>query len=344
MSAILKKRRLLAAHAAAAGVVLMLFAAGPAPGELGNPVVTLGPTTVLNGVATVTGTVAGLQPWSVQLSVNGRPVAINAAGQFVAIVNLNGPGRSEVTLTLTDPLTSQTNTISIPLTTNLIGVGGVIPPGVLSGLQQAAVSLLKPAGGFVSSDGGPLAVSGTVGKREQLASLTINGIDALELLQPNGIFTVPIPGTSKEVTMIVIDRQGVSSTTVEPIARGSAGAGAATSVAAKDALGVKIATVRYFTKRIRTTKRLRVLVTVKDRRNLFIRGAVVTIRGAKARQIAGRAALKRTNRKGQVGFVLRLRPGAFGKRVVIVATAKTPSAKTARRTSVRLPRLAAARR
>jgi hypothetical protein len=342
MSAILKKRRLLAAHAAAAGVVLMLFAAGPAPGELGNPVVTLGPTTVLNGVATVTGTVAGLQPSSVQLSVNGQPVAINAAGQFVAIVNLNG--RSEVTLTLTDPLTSRTNTISIPLTANLIGVGGVIPPGVLSGLQQAAVSLLKPAGGFVSSDGGPLAVSGTVGKREQLASLTINGIDALELLQPNGIFTVPIPGTSKEVTMIVIDRQGVSSTTVEPIARGSAGAGAATSVAAKDALGVKIATVRYFTKRIRTTKRLRVLVTVKDRRNLFIRGAVVTIRGAKARQVAGRAALKRTNRKGQVGFVLRLRPGAFGKRVVIVATAKTPSAKTARRTSVRLPRLAAARR
>jgi hypothetical protein len=342
MSAILKKRRLLAAHAAAAGVVLMLLAAGPAPGELGSPVVTLGPTTVLNGVATVTGTVAGLQPSSVQLSVNGRPAAINAAGQFVAIVNLNG--RSEITLTLIDPLTGQMNTISIPLTTNLIGVGGVIPPGALSGLQQAAVSLLKPAGGFVSADGGPIAVSGRVGDRGQLAGLTVNGVDALKLLQPNGTFTVPVPGTSKEVTMIVVDRQGVSSTTVEPIARGSAGAGAATSVAAKDALGVKIATVRYFTKRIRTTKRLRVLVTVKDRRNLFIRGAAVTIRGAKARQIAGRAVLKRTNRKGQVGFVLRLRRGAFGKRVVIVATAKTPSAKTARRTSVRLPRLAAARR
>jgi hypothetical protein len=343
MSAILKKRRLLAAHAAAAGVVLMLLAAGPAPGELGNPVVTLGPTTVLNGVATVTGTVAGLQPSSVQLSVNGQPASINAAGQFVAIVNLNG--RSEITLTLTDPLSGQTNRISIPLTTNLIGVGGFIPPGVLSGLQQAAVSLLKPAGGFVSVDGRPIAVSGSVGNRDQLASLTINGIDALKLLQPNNsVFTVLVPGTSKEVHMTVIDRQGVSQTTVEPIARGSAGAGAATSVAAKDALGVKIATVRYFTKRIRTTKRLRVLVIVKDRRNLFIRGAVVTMRGAKTRQIAGRAALKRTNRKGQVGFFIRLRPGAFGKRVVIVATAKTPSAKTARRTSVRLPRLAAARR
>jgi hypothetical protein len=342
MSAFLEKRRLLAAHAAAAGVVLMLLAAGPAPAELGSPVVTLGPTTVLNGVATVTGTVAGLQPSSVQLTVNGQPVAINAGGQFVAIVNLTG--RSEITLRLTDPLTGQTNTISIPVTTNIIGVGGLIPPGVLAGLQQAAVSLLKPAGGFVSVDGGPVAVKGAVGNRDQLASLTINGIDALKLLQPNGIFTVPIPGTSKEVTMIAINRQGVAQTTVEPIARGSAGAGAATTVAARNALGVKIATVRYFTKRIRATKRLRVLVTVKDRRNLFIRGAVVTIRGAKARQIAGRAALKRTNRKGQVGFVLRLRPGAFGKRLVIVATAKTPSAKTARRTSVRLPRLAAVRR
>lgn len=49
MSAILEKRRLMAAHAAAAGVVLTLLVAGPAPGELGSPVVTLGPTTVLNG-------------------------------------------------------------------------------------------------------------------------------------------------------------------------------------------------------------------------------------------------------------------------------------------------------
>lgn len=142
--------------------------------------------------------------------------------------------------------------------------------------------------------------------------------------------------------MIVTDKQGVSMTTSEPVTRTTASA--ATSVAAKHALGVKIASVRFFAKRIRTTKRLRVVVTVKDRRNLFIRGAVVTLRGAKARQIAGRAALKRSNGKGQVGFVLRLRPSAFGKRVVIVATAKTPSAKAARRTSVRLPRLAAGRR
>jgi hypothetical protein len=340
MRAILKQRRFLAAHAAAAGAVLTLLAAGPAPGELGNPVVTLGPTTVLNGIATVTGTLAGIQPSSAQLSINGQPVGVNAAGQFAAIVTLNG--RSDLALTMTDPVTGQTNTLDIPLTTNILGPGGVIPPGVLSGLQQAAVSLIKPVGGFVAVGDEPITVKGTVGDRDQLAGLTVNGIDALALTKPDGGFAVPIPGTSKEVTMIVTDKQGVSVTTSEPVSRTTAAA--ATSVAAKNALGVKIASVRYFTKRIRTTKRLRVVVTVKDRRNLFIRGAVVTLRGAKARQIAGRAALKRSNRKGQVGFVLRLRPGAFGKRVVIVATAKTPSAKAARRTSVRLPRLASARR
>jgi hypothetical protein len=340
MSAILKKRRFLAAHAAAAGAVLMLLAAGSAPGELGNPVVTLGPTTVLNGIATVTGTVAGIQPSSAQLSINGQQFGIDAAGQFGAIVNLNG--RSDLALTVSDPVTGQTNTLGIPLTTNILGPGGVIPPGVVSALQQAAVSLIKPVGGFVAVGVEPITVTGTVGDRDQLAGLTVNGIDALALTKPGVGFAVPIPGTSKEVTMIVTDKQGVSMTTTDPLSRTTAAA--ATSVAAKDALGVKIASVRYFTKRIRTTKRLRVVVTVKDRRNLFIRGAVVMIRGAKARQIAGRAALKRSNRKGQVGFVLRLRPGAFGKRVVIVATAKTPTAKAARRTLVRLPRLAAARR
>jgi hypothetical protein len=340
MNSILKKRRFLAAHAAAAGAVLMLLAAGPAPGELGSPVVTLGPTTVLNGIATVTGTVAGIEPSSAQLSINGQPVGVNGAGQFAAIVNLNG--RSDVALTVADPVTGQTNTLGIPLTTNIVGPGGVIPPGVVSGLEQAAVSLIKPVDGFVAVGDEPITVKGTVGDRDQLAGLMVNGVDALALTKPDGTFAVPIPGTTKEVTMIVTDKQGVSMTTIEPVSRTTAAA--ATSVAAKDALGVKIASVRYFAKRIRTTKRLRVVVTVKDRRNLFIRGAVVTLRGAKARQIIGRAALKRSNKKGQVGFVLRLRPGAFGKRVVIVATAKTPSAKTARRTSVLLPRLAPARR
>jgi hypothetical protein len=198
MTAILRKRRLLAAHAAAAGLVLMLLAAGPASGGLGSPVVTLGPTTVMNGVATVTGSVAGLQPSSAQLSINGQPVGVDAVGRFVAIVNLNG--RDDLALTLTDPVKGQTNTLDIPLTANIVGPGGVIPPGVLSGLEQAAVSLLKPAGGFVSVGGEPIVVNGTVGNRDQLAGLSVNGIDALALTKPNGTFAVPILGPAGKST------------------------------------------------------------------------------------------------------------------------------------------------
>ena len=47
-----------------------------------------------------------------------------------------------------------------------------------------------------------------------------------------------------------------------------------------------------------------------------------------------------TRVKGQTAFILRLRKNAFGKRFVLVATAKTPKAKASRRSSVRLPRLA----
>ena len=340
MSTRTKRGSVAALVAAAVAALTLLAAAGPAPADLGTPAVALGPTTVLNGVATVTGTVAGVQTAAVQFSINGQPVALDTAGQFAAVVNVNG--RSALALTLTDPVTHQKSTISIPLTTSILGTGGVIPPGVLSGLEQAAVSLLRPVGGFVSIGGRPITVTGTIANRDQLAGLTVNGIDALAATQPNGVFSVPIPGTTREVTMVVIDRQGVSATTTEPVARGAAQAG--TSVAARDALGVKITSVRYFARKIRKTRRLRLLVTVKDRRNLFIRGAVVTVRGAKARQIVGRAALKRTNGRGQVGFVLRLRASAFGKRLVLVASAKTPRAKSARRTSLRLPRLAVHRR
>jgi hypothetical protein len=333
MSSTHRKRRPLAALAAAAGAVVTLLAAGTAPAEIGSPVVTLGPTTVLNGVAVVSGTVATAQPSSAVLSINGQPVGINAAGQFSSILNLNG--RSDLTLAVKDPATGQTNTISIPLTTNIVGPGGVILPGVLSGLEQAALSLTKPLGGFVSVGDKPLVVDGSVGNREQIASLKVNGVDALSLLHPKGAFSVPIPGTSKEVTVVMTDKQGVSQTIVSPVSRTEQ------SVSATQALGVRIASVRYLTKAIRKTKRLRMVVTVKDRRGLMIRGAVVTVRGAKARLIASGGRAKRSNRKGQVGYVLRLRKGAFGKRLVIVAAAKTPTANTTKRTSVRLPRLAA---
>lgn len=333
MSEIRTRKRPLAVLAATAGAVLTLLVAGSAPGDIGNPVVTLGPTTVLNDVASVSGTVAGIDPSTAALSINGQPVGINAAGRFSGVVNLNG--RSELVLSVSDPLTGRTNTIDIPLTTNIVGPGGVISPGVLSGIEQAAVSLLRPAGGFVGIGDKPITISGIVGNRDQLAGLTINGIDAMSLLKPDGSFAVPIPGSSKEVAVVVTDKQGVSVSTGERVTQRDA-----TSVSATEALGVRIVSIRYYAKGVRKTKRLRMIVTVKDRRGLLIHGAVVSVRGAKAGRIAGRAKAKRSDAKGRAGFVLRLRPRAFGKRLVVVVGAKTPTAKASKRSSLALPRLA----
>jgi hypothetical protein len=340
MSTSLSARRTFIALALLASTAFALVGARPAPGELVGPVVTLGPTTVLNGVATVSGTLAGTSPSSAQLTINGQPVAVNAAGQFGAIVNLNG--QSALTLGVRNPATGEVTTLNVPLTTNLIGPGGVIPPSVLSALEQAALAVTKPIGGFVSlGDDLPITVAGSVGNRDQLAGLSVNGVDALSAVRPDGGFSVPIPGTSREITVLMTDKQGVSQTITYPVERT---AQSSTTVSAAQAVGVRITSVRFFAKKIKKTKRLRMLVTVKDRRGLKIRGAVINVVSTKGGRLVRRAVAKRSNKAGQVGYVLRLRPKAFGKRLVLVTTAKTPKAKAAKRISVRLPRLATRRR
>jgi hypothetical protein len=139
------------------------------------------------------------------------------------------------------------------------------------------------------------------------------------------------------VTLVLTDKQGVSLETRYPAA-------SATYVSAENAVSVRIASVRYSTKRIKKTKRLGIVVTVRDRRGLLVSGAKVTARGARARLVAGRTRVKRSNIKGQVAFTMRLRSKAFGRRFVVIATATTPRAKAAKRSSIRLPRLARARR
>jgi hypothetical protein len=341
MSTSLSARRTFIALALLASTTIALVGARPAPGELVGPIVTLGPTTVLNGVGTVSGTLAGTSPSSAQLTINGQPVAVNAAGQFSAIVNLSG--QSALTLGVRNPATGEVTTLNVPLTTNLIGPGGVISPSVLSALEQAALAVTKPIGGFVSlGDDKPITVSGSVGNRDQLAGLSVNGVDALSAVRPDGSFAVPIPGTSREVTVLMTDKQGVSQTITYPVERTAQSS--TTTVSAAQAVGVRITSVRFFAKKIKKTKRLRMLVTVKDRRGLKIRGAVINVVSTKGGRLVRRAVAKRSNKAGQVGYVLRLRPKAFGKRLVLVTTAKTPKAKAAKRISVRLPRLATRRR
>lgn len=331
----LPTRRVLAGVAALASLAVALVGPTAAGAENVAPQIKLGPTTILNGVAVVSGRVS-YPASSADLTVNGQPLELTVGGNFAGIVNLNG--QSVLSLSLRNPASGESSTVTIPLNTNLVGLGGLLSPDALAALEQAAVTILKPVAGFVSVGDEPIEVSGGVGNGESLGGLSVNGVDVLSTLKPDGGFVVPIPGTTKEFSVFMADRQGVTLDTRYRTSRSSR------TVSAADADGVRIAKVRYFAKRIKKTKRLRVVVTVRDRQNRLIHGAAVTLRSKRTDRILGRAFTKNSNLNGKVTFVLRVRRAAFGKRTTFVATAKTPSATVTKRTAVRLPRMKSASR
>jgi hypothetical protein len=318
-------------------VALWLLLAPHASAQLMKTPVTLGPTTVLSGTATVTGKVNETAPAGAIVSINGAPVGVNANGTFAAIVDV--AGRSSLQLQVTDPASGGTSVVSIPLNTNVIGLGGVIPPDVLRSLERAAVSVLEPVGGFEILDGQPIAVGGSVLDREQLAGLTVNGQDALGTLSSGSGFSVPISGTSRTITVVATDTRGVSTTTTYPVTHQASAAG--TTVAAASAVGVPVASVRYVTKSFRKTKRVRMIVTVKDGLGRLVRGATVQVNGAPAARLVRRPKLKRTDKLGRASLLLTPRTRAYGRRLFTVTIAKTPTAKVQRKTSVRVPKLRA---
>jgi hypothetical protein len=339
----------LAGLLAAAVAALAVLALTPsAPAEVVKPLVVLGPTTVLNGIATVSGTL-GPESSGAELTVNGQRLAVDAVGRFAGAVNLNG--QSALTFSVKNPTTGREATTTIPLSTNIVGPGGLIGPGILDALERAAVALFEPVGGFTVTDGLPLRVEGSVGDPASLASLKVNGQELLGSLDANRGFSVELPGTTKMITLTTTDRQGVYQTlavptTTAPTTTVPTGTEATRTVAANAAQGVKIAKIRYITKNVRRTKRMRMVVTVKDRRGLLIRNATVRVRSRYARRLVRNPRIRKTNKVGQVAFLMRARNRAFGKRLVMITLAKTPKAKASKVSSVRIPKLkkAAARR
>ncbi len=184
----------------------LLALAPPARSQMIQPVVDLGPVTVAGNLATVNGTLGGAPLATLGLTINGQPVSVNAVGQFSAVVDLTG--QSVITLVVRNTLTG-TELLRIGIPVSLAGPGGVISD-VLAVLERAGVSLTIPPEGLRSLDGLPLTITGHVLKRDELARMTINGIDVLGLLMPDGSFTLPLPGSSKEVRLEVTDKQGVS--------------------------------------------------------------------------------------------------------------------------------------
>lgn len=331
----------LAAFLCVAG--LMAIIAPSAPADVVKPAIVLGPTTVINGVAVVSGSV-GAPNSSGQLTVNGQPVALDAGGNFAGTFNLNGA--TELSYAVRNPVTGETAVAKIPLTANTVGLGGVLNPDVLALLTQAGVSLVKPLDGFGILDGLPLRLQGSVIDKDSLAGLTVNGQDVLGTIGSDRTFSIGVPGSTKEITVTSTDRYGVSTTTTFPVTHSTSAAAtpAGAAVSASAAVGVRIAKVRYVTRSVKRTKRFRMIVTIKDQRGLLIRNAVVRVRGVKAGWILRNPKAKKTNRVGQAAFLITGRQRAFGKRLWMVTSAQTKTAKASKKTAVKLPRRATARR
>jgi hypothetical protein len=310
------------------GAMALALVPGARPDSIPQ-LLTLGPVTVLNGTAVVSGTVGGAGAGS-QLTVNGHALSLDAAGNFAGVVSLDGASALDFSI---GNSSGKAVDLSVPLA--LAGPGGIIPAGIVDAVEQGSATLLEPAGGFVG--GQPLTVAGSVADKGQLATLAVNGTDVMRLLGPDQSFTLEVPGTTKEITLTATDKSGVSETTHYPVLGSSAGVTPlGPYVTASSAVGLKIAKIRYVAKGVSRTRRLKMIVTVKDTRGILVRGAKIKIRSKAAGRLTRRAQTKTSTKLGQAAFVLRVKPRFLGKRLVMVTVARTPTAKAAKTTSTRL--------
>jgi hypothetical protein len=291
------------------------------------PLLDLGPVTVANGTAIVSGKVGGAHVASAHVAVDGQPLAIDARGAFAGTVKLSG--RSVLEVSIRNVANGEVSTADVPLAS---AVAGVIPAGTIGAVEQALAGIVPPSGGFTALNGQPLSVGGRVADGGQLAQLSLNGIDLLKLLGPDGSFAVQLPGTTKTVTIKAADNRGTSATTTRSVTHVTSAA-RTQSVAAAGAVGVRITAVRYTTGRVRKTHRLRMTVTVKDRLGRLVQGAAVRIRSSNARLMTKRAQAARTTKAGTATFTIKVRGRALGRRLFVVATVKTPSASASRKPS-----------
>jgi hypothetical protein len=305
----------------------LVIVPGAAPAA--KPLLKIGPITVANGTVGISGTLTA-RGARAGLTVNGHPLGLDASGAFQGVVSLDGASAIAIRITLLGA--RQQTQYVIPLTGVLVGVGGVIPGTVLDTLEQAGISLLAPVR---SASGDLLTVSGGVLDRSQLMSLTLNGVNILGALQPDGTFSVQLPGTTTAVTLTATDASGnTQSQTTRPFLPPRA----AGTVSAARAVGLRITKLRFVKKGSTRTHRMRMIVTVKDRRGLLVRGAKITVRSTRAGRLLRQPRASKSGRRGMATFVLRLRASAYGKRLVLVTVAKTPRAKAVRRSVVLVPR------
>jgi hypothetical protein len=311
--------RLLSPVYACVIATLATLALVPSAAPASTPLVTLGPITVLNGTAFLSGTL-GSQVSGVTLSVNGWPLGVNSAGVFAGTVDLNDA--DTIVLALKRPATGVVIKLRIPILGRTI-----IPGSVIDALMHAGISILQP----VVKPGRPITVNGSLLDGSQLAALSVNGVDALSILL-GGTFTVQLPGDTGEVQVDANGVNGTSEVINAPIFRPFS----TSTVSARNALGIRIVKIRYIRKGVLRTHRIRMIVTVRDRRGRLIRGATIRV-AAKGHALARRPRAARSGLRGRATIALRVRQTALGKRLVTVTLAKTPHANARRTSSVRVP-------
>ena len=325
---------------AACVLALALALVNGARGEVVGAPLTLGAITIEDGTAVLSGAVDDVDAL---LEVNGVPVDVDDAGNFVTVVGLDG---NAILLELAENL-GETTTIRIPISA-LLENGG---EGILNDLLAAGTEIDVPVNGFEVVDANGPIVSGNVVNADLLDSMSINGVDVLDRLSPNGGFSIALPWgsstpRSQQVTVVVVDRRGVSQTStfrttnLSSVIRMNAGM----SVSAAGARGVVIAKISFDEKAMKSSKRFGVSVTVKDRRGYLVRGAALRLTGAPARYLTtGSVRTGFTNRIGQAKFTYRLHPRAFAacgcQQLVLTARASTLRAWTKKSAATRLPAL-----
>jgi hypothetical protein len=315
-------------------ILALALAVVPGAAPAAGPLLRLGPITVADGTAGISGTVSARSSRTA-FTVNGNPLGLDASGAFHGVVSLDGA--SSIDIAISELGGKQETEYVIPLTGALLGAGGVIPGGVLDSIDRAGASLLAPV---QDPSGSVLNVGGAVRDRNQLAGLSVNGVDILGALRPDGTFSVQLPGTTTAVTLTATDASGNTQKQTTRVFQPSR----AGTVSAARAVGLRITKVRFVKKGSTRTRRLRMTVTVKDRRGLLVRGAKITVRSTRAGRLVRQPRASKSGRRGMATFVLRLRGSAYGKRLVLVTVAKTPSAKAVRRSVVLVPRSRAAHR
>jgi hypothetical protein len=300
--------------------VLTTLVLVPAASPSSQPLVTLGTITVANGTAAVSGTL-GSQAAGSNVTVNGQPLAVNTSGTFAGTANVNGA--EAIDLGISKPATGVGTHFQIPVQGQT-----AIPGSVIDSLTQAGLSVLQPT----VTPGQPVTVSGSLADGSRLAGLNVNGVDALGQAQQGGSFTVQLPADTGQVQVTASGPNGTTEVINAPVFRPFS----TSTVSARNAVGIRIAKIRYVRKGVVRTHRIRMIVTVRDQRGRLIRGATIRVT-AKGRKLARRPRATHSGSKGRATVALRVKPSAYGRRLVTVTLAKTPRAKAKKQSSVRLP-------